>query len=205
MDGASVIPYILDQSIEGALVECGVEKGKFELIWISELQKRNEVRDIFLFDTFEGLTEPGENDFTTKEAVLYTMGRDKVYQHWENLKDKGGWCGVPLEKVKKSLENTGYPKERLHYVVGDVMKTLLDQQNIPLKIACLRLDTDWYESSKIELEKLYDNVVSGGVVIFDDYYHWDGQRKATDEFFQSRGIVPKMIRINVKTSAMIKD
>jgi len=205
MDGASVIPYIIDNSIEGALVECGVERGKFELIWIAELKKRNEVRDIYLFDTFEGLTEPGVNDFTTQNAVLYKMGKEQVHHNWASLKSRGmGWCACPLENVKNSLESTGYPKDRLHYVKGDVMQTLLDDKNIPPKIACLRLDTDWYESSKVELERLYDSVVKNGVIIFDDYYHWDGQRKATDEFFISRGIVPNMVRIDVKTSAMIK-
>jgi hypothetical protein len=84
------------------------------------------------------------------------------------------------------------------------MKTLQDSSNIPPKISCLRLDTDWYESSKIELEKLYNSVVPHGVIIFDDYYHWDGQRKATDEFFKSRNIPLDLVRINVKTAAMIK-
>ena len=63
------------------------------------------------------------------------------------------------------------------------METLQNNENIPDKIAILRLDTDWYESSKFELETLYNNVVSGGVIIFDDYYHWDGQRRAVDDFF----------------------
>jgi len=205
MDGADVIPYIINNSVEGALVECGVERGKFELLWISELQKRNEIRDIYLFDTFEGLTEPGEHDFTTKDAKLYTMGNERVHQHWKNLKKSGaGWCACPLDNVKRSLESTGYPKEKLHYVKGDVMKTLQDSSNIPSKISCLRLDTDWYESSKIELEKLYDSVVPNGVIIFDDYYHWDGQRKATDEFFKSREIPLNLVKINVKTAAIIK-
>jgi hypothetical protein len=205
MDGKDVIPYIIEKSIEGAIVECGVERGTFELIWIKELQKRNEQRDIYLFDTFSGLTEPGENDFTTQEAKLYQMKKEVVHSTWKRMKDSGkGWCACSLDYVKKSLSSTGYPEHLLHYVQGDVMETLLDEKNIPQKIACLRLDTDWYESSKFELEKLYDNVVSGGVIIFDDYYHWDGQRKATDEFFQSRGLVYNFIKINVKTAAIIK-
>jgi len=69
----------------------------------------------------------------------------------------------------------------------------------------LRLDTDWYESSKYELEQMYDNVVSGGVIIFDDYYHWNGQRKATDDFFASKNLKYDFVNIgNNKTSAIIK-
>ena len=85
------------------------------------------------------------------------------------------------------------------------METLKDKTKIPEKIAILRLDTDWYESSKYELEQMYDNVVIGGVIIFDDYYHWDGQRRATDDFFESRNIKYKFKNIgNHKTAAIIK-
>jgi hypothetical protein len=116
-----------------------------------------------------------------------------------------GWCYTPLDKVKQRLNSTGYPQNNLHYVVGDVMETLKDKKTIPEKIAILRLDTDWYESSKYELEQMYDNVVTGGIIIFDDYYHWDGQRRATDEFFLSRNINYNFVNIgNHKTSAIIK-
>jgi hypothetical protein len=90
-------------------------------------------------------------------------------------------------------------------VVGDVMKTLADPKNIPESIAILRLDTDWYQSSKYELEQLYSKVPKGGVVIFDDYYHWDGQRRATDEFFAEIGESPIIIPTgNRKTGAFVK-
>ena len=85
------------------------------------------------------------------------------------------------------------------------MNTLSHQANLPASIAILRLDTDWYESSKYELEQLYSRVVKGGVVIFDDYYHWDGQRRATDEFFASIGESPHIVPIgNGKTGAFVK-
>ena len=99
----------------------------------------------------------------------------------------------------------GYPENKIHYIVGDVLESLKDNKNIPEKIAILRLDTDWYESSKFELEKLYDSVVVGGLIIFDDYYHWDGQRKATDDFFKSRNINYEFVNTNNgKTSVIIK-
>jgi len=85
------------------------------------------------------------------------------------------------------------------------MKTLQDKKIIPEKIAILRLDTDWYESSYYELEQMYDNVSPGSVIIFDDYYHWNGQRRATDEYFASIGIKPTFFKIgNGKTAAIIK-
>lgn len=208
MDGADAVNYILQNKIEGALVECGVESGHFEHLWINELMKHHTYRDIYLYDTFRGLVKPTEYDYTCKDAKLYSMNKEEVYAVWKNhiIDEKtNNWCYTPLENVQKRLESTGYPQQYLHYVVGDVMETLKDRTNIPDKIAILRLDTDWYESSKYELEQMYDNVVTGGVVIFDDYYHWDGQRRATDEFFLNRNIDCNFVDIgNCKTAAIIK-
>jgi len=208
MDGADAINYILQNNIEGSIIECGVDSGHFEHIWINELMKNNSLRDIYLFDTFAGLVEPTEHDSTCIDATLYQMNKDEVYNMWKNqvINEKvNGWCYTPLDTVKNRLNSTGYPQQHLHYVVGDVMETLKDKTTIPTKIAILRLDTDWYESSKYELEQMYDNVVTGGVIIFDDYYHWDGQRKATDEFFLSRNINYTFVNIgNCKTAAIIK-
>jgi len=207
MDGAEAINYILQNNIEGCIIECGVYSGDFEHIWINELMKNNTVRDIYLYDTFGGLVEPSEYDYTCKDAKIYQMNKDEVYNTWKNqiINEKiNGWCYTPLEVVKQRLNSTGYPENNLHYVVGDVMETLKDKTTIPEKIAILRLDTDWYESSKYELEQMYDNVVPGGVIIFDDYYHWDGQRRATDEFFESRNIKYNFVDIgNLKTAAII--
>ena len=114
-------------------------------------------------------------------------------------------CYIPIQQVKNRLNSTGYPQCHLHYIIGDVMETLQDKSTIPEKIAILRLDTDWYESSKYELEQMYDNVVKGGVIIFDDYFHWNGQRKATDEFFKSKNLDYDIVNLgDGKTGAIIK-
>ena len=170
--------------------------------------KNNKVRDIYLYDTFGGLVKPSKYDYTRQDSKIYQMNKEEVYNKWKKhiIDEKiNEWCYTPLEKVQNRLNSTGYPKNNLHYIVGDVMETLKDKSKIPEKIAILRLDTDWYESSKYELEQMYDNVVIGGVIIFDDYYHWDGQRRATDDFFSSRNINYKFVNIgNHKTAAIIK-
>jgi hypothetical protein len=208
MDGANAIRYILDNNIEGVLVECGVGAGTFEEIWIRELQKNHAFRDIYMYDTFTGLVRPTAFDYTRPDAKLYAMSSADVYAEWKRgivNETTNKWCYTPLEAVQERLSRTGYPEERLHYVVGDVMETLNNKSLLPEKIAILRLDTDWYESSKFELEQLYDNVVPGGVVVFDDYYHWDGQRRATDEFFASRGMAPEIVNLgNLQVGALIK-
>ena len=208
MDGADAINYILQNNIEGDIIECGVGPGTFEHIWINELMKNNTVRDIYLYDTFGGLVEPSKYDYTRSDAKIYQMNSDEVYNTWKSQiidKNTNGWCYTPLETVQYTLNSTGYSQTNLHYIVGDVMETLKDKTKIPEKIAILRLDTDWYESSKYELEQMYDNVVIGGVIIFDDYYHWDGQRRATDEFFASRNIIYDFVNLgNNKVGAIIK-
>jgi hypothetical protein len=208
IDGEGTIKYILNNNIEGVLVECGVDSGAFEEIWINELIKNNTVRDIYLYDTFTGLTEPGENDYTCKDAVLFNMSKENVHNEWKSKiinETTNNWCYTPLEIVKNRLNSKGYPENKLHYIVGDVMETLKNKNNIPEKIAVLRLDTDWYESSKYELEQMYNNVVCGGVIIFDDYYHWEGQRKATDDFLKKINMNYHFININNgKTAAIIK-
>jgi len=208
MDGADAIDYIIKNKIEGVIIECGVCDGNFEDIWIRQLIKHNEIRDLYLYDTFKGMTEPTEYDYTCEDAKIYKMSKEEVLEYWKNNrldKKSNGWCYASLDKVKIRLGNLNYPKENIHYVVGDVLETLKDKSTIPEKIAILRLDTDWYESSKFELEQMYNNVVTGGVIIFDDYLHWEGQRKATDDFFENLGIKYKHVDIgNNKTTAIIK-
>jgi hypothetical protein len=191
MDGATAMQYVLDNNIEGAICECGVAEGRCPKIFIETLQKNNTTRDIYMYDTYKGLTEPGEFDYTVDGNHMFTMSRDDLLNAWKtNIIDEttNNFCYYPLEKVKANIDSTGYPQDHLHYIIGDVLETLKDVKNIPDKIALLRLDTDWYESSKFELEQMYDKVTPGGVIIFDDYYLWNGQRKATDDFFQSRNI-----------------
>lgn len=197
MDGKEALNYILDKNIEGDIVECGVLSGNYEAIWIAELKKRHQKRHIYMYDTFKGLTKPTENDYTL-DTAFFTRTAEFMKKEWDdNIIDEttNKLCYCPLEMVKNRLNNTRYDQSYLHYVVGDVMETLKDKSTIPKKIAILRLDTDWYESSKYELEQMYDNVVDGGIIIFDDYFFWAGQRKATDEFFESRNLKYDVVKI----------
>ena len=178
-----VIDYVIDCKIDGVLVECGVQGGRIEKIWIDKLKQKNEERDIYMYDTFTGLTVPSEkdvginNEYQTAEQVLDVWRQHQ--RHGVNT-----WCYAPIEKVVNELLQTNYPFNKLHFIKGDVRKTLLDKKNIPDKIAILRLDTDWYDSTKVELETMWNNLVWGGVLILDDYYYWKGQQDAVDEFFK---------------------
>jgi len=204
-DYENAIRYVLDNNIEGACVECGVERSDVEIMWINELQKHGQVRDIYLFDTFSGLTAPDERDY----GLLNGWSAYDVNNYWSRSRindTTNNWCFCPLTEVKERLFKTGYPEDKLHFVIGDVNETLKDPDplNIPDKIAVLRLDTDWYESTKVELENLYDRVVPGGLIIIDDYYYWAGQQKAVDEFFKNRGIKYDVIQTSSKTGYIVK-
>ena len=84
--------------------------------------------------------------------------------------------------VREVLLSTGYPAERIRIVKGEVEQTIPRQA--PEELALLRLDTDWYASTAHELEHLYPRVGDGGVLIIDDYGHWEGARRAVDEYFE---------------------
>ena len=140
-------------------------------------------RKIHLYDTFTGMTPPGRDDVIAwnglpvadKMAAEQAAGRDSF----------AGWS-VGLEEVRKNLSLIDYPMENLLFIPGDVEKTLspgVPEETLPETIALLRLDTDWYASTKKELEVLYPRLVSGGFLIIDDYGHFEGARKAVDEYF----------------------
>ena len=178
---SDAVRHVVRRAVPGALVECGVWKGGSVLAMILALQHLGvSDRDIYLYDTFEGMTEPGEVDTSPYDEPALDI--------WRRAQAAGErpwpWFfneTFTLEQVQTVLWDTGYPRERLHFVVGRVEDTIPAQA--PEQVALLRLDTDWYDSTRHELVHLYPRVSTGGVLIVDDYGHWDGCRKAVDEFF----------------------
>lgn len=190
------IDYLCRNKISGAIVECGVWKGGSVAAMISRLMDNNDqTRKVFLFDTFAGMTAPTEFD---------KKGSVNVAKKFEDSQkgDHNEWCYSPLTTVKETISATGYPESNVSYVQGDVLKTLPETGTG--EIALLRLDTDWYESTKCEMEYLYPRVVQGGVIIVDDYGAWEGARKAVDEYFAERKIYPLMFRIDQTRRMFVK-
>jgi hypothetical protein len=133
-------------------------------------------RDLYLYDTFEGMTPPTETDVdykgTSASALLANEARTE---------DSIWWAYAPLDAVRAAMTSTGYPEDRIHFVKGPVEETI--PAHAADSIALLRLDTDWYQSTRHELEHLYPRLVPGGVLIIDDYGHHMGCKKAVDEYF----------------------
>lgn len=180
------VRYVSANGIEGAIVECGVWKGgSMAAVARTLLQIRDLQRDLYLFDTFEGMSEP-----TTQDVDYESRRASDVMR--ENPAYK--CADAPVESVRKVLSATGYPKERIYFVQGRVEETI--PGHAPDLIALLRLDTDWYESTKHELEQLFPRLADGGVIIIDDYGHWKGCRQACDEYFAQNRVPILLNRID---------
>ncbi|WP_440613970.1 TylF/MycF/NovP-related O-methyltransferase [Candidatus Pelagibacter sp. HIMB1748] len=174
--------HIKIKKIEGDYVECGVWKGGNILLFKKFLENEDSsLRNIYAFDTFQGMTDPDENDIeiSSKDTATKLLQKDKN-------KKTNVWGICSLDQVKKNISKHTKDLRNIYFVKGAVEKTLNENKNIPEKISLLRLDTDWYQSTKKELEVLYKKVSIGGIIIIDDYGHWGGSKKAVDEFFSDK-------------------
>jgi hypothetical protein len=173
------VRYVVDHGIPGDVVECGVWRGGSMQAIARVLAAHGATdRELHLFDTFEGMPPPTEEDIQRGGPTAEELLRTKPRTAWV-------WAIADLDDVRAGMEQVDYPAERVHYHPGLVEETIPGAA--PEQIALLRLDTDWYSSTKHELEHLYDRVPSGGVVIIDDYDYWEGSRKAVDEFIAATG------------------
>ncbi|RPD51331.1 TylF/MycF/NovP-related O-methyltransferase [Paracnuella aquatica] len=175
---AEAVNYIVKNQIEGDVVECGVWKGGSMLAVAQTLLNLQETkRHLYLYDTFEGMPAPEMED------VSYADQQASELLAADANKEKNlVWAYSALETVRQTMQLCKYPDAHIHYVQGKVEDTI--PATMPGKIALLRLDTDWYASTKHELEHLFPLLVPGGVLIIDDYGFWKGARKAVDEYFQ---------------------
>ena len=164
------------EKIEGAIVECGVYKGgQIISAWLGNTKSK---RQFWLYDTFEGMTSPTEDDYRINADGSYGFAH-------QSTKAKNGydqWCRAELNEVVENI-NPFIPQNQTKYVVGDVCKTLENPGNVPTNIALLRLDTDWYESTYKELQVLWPKLSIGGICVIDDYNSWQGSKKAFHDAF----------------------
>ena len=138
-----------------------------------------------MFDTFEGMTAPTNVDV---EAINQIPAESKFLESQKETHNE--WCYASIEDVRQNCLDSGLEMNSFKLIKGDVCETLKVSENIPTHISVLRLDTDWYESTKAELEILYPKLSNKGVLIIDDYGHWEGARKAVDEYFLSQKYKP---------------
>ena len=175
--------HIKQKNIDGDFVECGVWRGGNIILFKKFLENelKNSNKKIFAYDTYEGMNQPSEEDYNLTSKISA-----KILLKKEKNKDSNIWGISKIEDVKKNISENVKNLDNINFIKGEVEQTLNSEKNLPLKISILRLDTDWYLSTKKELEVLYDRVSSGGIIIIDDYGHWNGSKKAVDEFFSNK-------------------
>ncbi len=181
---SGIIHEVNVNNIEGSIVECGVWKGGC-CMWMAMCQMKYDMsRMLYLYDTFEGMTFPDSiNDGALAVSTFNKISTGVYNRPYDSWHGKHKWAFAPIDYVSANMQSTGYDSSKIVYVKGDIMDTLNDI--IPTSISVLRLDTDWYNSTKKELDVLFPLVSSGGYVIVDDYYAWQGSQIATDEFLRN--------------------
>jgi hypothetical protein len=197
------VPWIIwkKNNIEGDIVECGVWKGGSIMAVIDTLLRHNStMRSIYLYDTFEGMPASTGHDIKKGGARGAGLSAEEIYKN----SDPGDlvWCNAPLDEVKRNIATMGYPPGQLNYVKGKVEDTI--PRTIPEKIALLRLDADFYESTAHELKYLYPLLVHGGVLIIDDYGDWAGARKAVDEYIAEYSVKILLNRVDSTARIAVK-
>ena len=154
-------------------------------------------RKLWLYDTFEGMSAPTDTD-------IDFLGNDaqQLLNQQQPEDPQSVWCLSGLDDVRKNVGSTGYSDQQIEFVAGKVEETL--PSRIPEQIALLRLDTDWYESTMHELIHLFPRLVVGGVIIIDDYGHWQGCRRAVDEYFANNNVQLLLNRIDYTARIGVK-
>jgi O-methyltransferase len=190
--------YVSNSKIDGDIVECGVYKGGSAMLCALTLLQANDLRHLWLYDTYAGMTAPTSHD----ESYLHSLETVKSIFANNDKESYNNWCFAGLDEVQRNMSRTLYPAEKISYVVGDVMKTIPDR--LPEKIALLRLDTDFYDSTKHEMEHLFPRLVSGGVLLIDDYGYWKGSKLAVDEYIAKHNIRILLTRVDSSAKIGIK-
>jgi O-methyltransferase len=190
------VEYVIRNDIPGDIVECGVWRGGSMMAVAQTLMDHGIERTLYLFDTFNGMSEPVDKDrnFRGKTAAECLATEDKNTS-WT-------WAYCSLTDVRKNLLSTRYDEQRIVFVEGKVEDTI--PSKAPERIALLRLDTDWYESTYHELVHLYPRLSVGGVLIIDDYGHWEGARRAVDEYVEKKRLKLLLNRIDYTGRVCIK-
>ncbi len=190
------IDHVVRHRIGGAIVECGVWRGGSMMAAALALMARGDTsRELWLYDTFEGMSAPTDADASVHgESAAAQLARTK--------RGTGVWCEAGLADVRANLAATGYPSERLHFVEGKVEETI--PAALPGPIAVLRLDTDWYESTRHELAHLYPLLAPHGILVIDDYGHWQGARRAVDEYFSAHAEPAFLHRVDYTARLLVK-
>ena len=172
------VRYVCQNKIKGDFVECGVWRGGHGIAAALTFDLYQSKNKIICFDTFLGMTKPTDKDFR-----IYNNEKAITKFNSSSRENHNTWCYASFEEVENNFLRANVSKANFQLIKGDVAETLPKFEVDA--ISFLRLDSDWYESTKVELKYLWPLLAVNGVLVVDDYGHWQGSKKAVDEFFQS--------------------
>jgi len=183
------VRYVMKTNIPGAILECGVWRGGSMMVAAKVLMRMGEKRELYLYDTYEGMSKPDSVD-------VQFDGRPAMKDFGEKKKNEesSDWFCCSIDEVRRNMLSTGYDEKLIHFVKGKVEDTI--PGIMPKEIAILRLDTDFFESTRHELVHLFPPLSIGGILIIDDYGHWKGSRKAVDEYIEKNNVRIMLNRID---------
>lgn len=194
----SAVEYLTANTLDGPILECGVWRGgSMMAVALTLLRLGDTSRELYLLDTYEGMTQP-----TAKDTDVDGRAASEILRSAEKTAIGSAWCFASLDDVRQNLASTGYPMEKVHFVQGRVEETI--PGTLPESLALLRLDTDWYESTLHELNHLYPRLMRNGILIIDDYGHWDGAKRAVHEYFARQPFSPLLQRIDYTGRLVVK-
>lgn len=167
--------------IRGEILEFGIFKGNSFFRWIKfrDLLEQTSSRKIIGFDVFGDFPEANFEDDKLKRDAF--------------VRETKGGKSISYEEITSLLQKQNLHKN-VEIIKGDILKTLDEyvNNNPHLKISLLHIDVDLFEPTKFILEKLYDRVTKGGIIILDDYGAFAGTNKAVDDFFESKIEIKKL-------------
>ena len=188
------IKYLINSQIEGSIVECGVWRGGSMLTMLKTLKQYSVTnRDIYLYDTFTGMSAPSKEDGNFAH---------KKFKELQTGVEESNWCCADLCDVKSTIKLADYPQEKIHFIKGKIEDTV--PNTMPDRISLLRVDMDWHDPTLHSLTYLYPKVEPGGVIILDDYGHWEGCKLAVDRFLEENNIHILLNRIDYTGRVGIK-
>lgn len=197
IENIQIAKFISLNNIKGDFVECGVWRGGSALLVKMIFESYNNNSKVWLFDTFKGMTKPTNQDIDINGNPAIDF-----YKQNDNF-DFNQWCYASIEEVKYNFKVSGVKIENCNFIEGDVLDTIPKVITQLKNICFLRLDTDWYQSTKLELEYLYPKIIKNGFLVIDDYGYWKGSKKATDEYF-TKNKIKKYFSIIDNESRMIR-
>lgn len=171
------------ENVPGNFVECGVAAGGSSALLAYVIRRYSQSpRLLWCFDSFSGMPPAGEHD-----------------KHNGVPADLTGWgegtCAAPRQSLEAICAKLGV-SDIIRPVEGFFESTLPARRDWVGVISLLHMDGDWHSSTTAILDNLYDRIVDRGIIQVDDYGHWEGCKKACDDFFATRGLKPQISRID---------